>query len=62
MSDLLRRDGDFEPLRFIGPNGLLSIIGGLFFWRRAAQDSTASIKSDWMETMNDVAYVISQLL
>ncbi|KJA15176.1 hypothetical protein HYPSUDRAFT_149496, partial [Hypholoma sublateritium FD-334 SS-4] len=60
--DVLRRDGDFEPLRLLGPNGLVNFIGALFFWGCAVQGKSAEIKSDWMDTLKEVAYAIRQLL
>ena len=61
-SNRLLRDGDdFERIRLIGPNGLVSVIAALFFWGHKIQGSTAR-KSIWKERLGDVAYIIAHLI
>lgn len=62
VSDLLRRDGeDWECLWCPGTNGLLSVVAALFFWGSRVQHGAPTLKSKWLEALEDVAYAISRL-
>ena len=61
---LRRREGDWTHLQCSGINGLLSVVAGLFFWGCAVQCNTAaskSLKLKWMQSLEDILYVFTQL-
>ncbi|KJA26036.1 hypothetical protein HYPSUDRAFT_133378, partial [Hypholoma sublateritium FD-334 SS-4] len=52
----------WKGIRRPGINGLLSIVAGLFFWGHAIRDAKPVAKERWLESVNDVSFVIAQLL
>lgn len=55
-------DVSWEEIRRPGVNGLLSVLAGLFLWGRAIRNAKPAAKKHWLESVNDVSFVITQLL
>lgn len=53
-------NGDWDCIRCSGSNGVLSVVAALFFWGDAVQNTPA--RTTWLEAMEDVSYVLAQLL
>lgn len=52
---------DWEEIRRLGINGLLSVVAALFFWGLAVQNKGSTLRSAWLNALHDVAYVLEQL-
>ncbi|KAF9470354.1 hypothetical protein BDN70DRAFT_821488, partial [Pholiota conissans] len=60
---LLRREGDLNPLRLPGKNGLLSVLAALFFWGLAARKQRgAGGEQSWSTAVDDVLWIVTGLL
>ncbi|KAF9471337.1 hypothetical protein BDN70DRAFT_939020 [Pholiota conissans] len=56
-------DGDWEPLRRPGINGLLSVMGSLFHWGTALQKNGKSVKNpQWIAAVRDCLNVYTHIL
>ncbi|KAF8202529.1 hypothetical protein BJ912DRAFT_842680, partial [Pholiota molesta] len=60
-SVISNKDGDWEPLRQPGVNGLLTVVAGLFFWGLGAHADPAS-RAAWVSFINDCSVVFNGLL
>ena len=54
-------DGDWEPLRRPGQNGLVSVLAALFYWGLAVNDDPRRMK-EWISAVKDCEIVFQQLL
>ncbi|KAJ7178512.1 hypothetical protein C8R43DRAFT_850889, partial [Mycena crocata] len=53
------RVGEWEdPLLHWGPNGLLSVLAGLYFWGRAIPKSEPQLLHDWELAVFDVSWIL----
>ncbi|KAF8200837.1 hypothetical protein BJ912DRAFT_843931 [Pholiota molesta] len=59
--DMAAVEGDWEPLRQPGINGLLSLVAGLFFWGSAARDAPTAGDA-WSRFVDDCSLMFEGLL
>lgn len=52
---------NWEEIRRPGINGLLSVVAALFFWGFAIRNKGSTMRSPWLNALNDVVYVLDQL-
>ncbi|KAJ7747404.1 hypothetical protein DFH07DRAFT_747794, partial [Mycena maculata] len=50
--------GSWEPLECPGPNGFLSVLACLKWWRMEVPDDT----DDWKKAVGDVVWVLAEML
>ena len=59
-------NASWEDIRRPGVNGLLSVVTGLFFWGCAIQNmkvgAQPAAKKHWIKYVNDVSFVLSNLV
>lgn len=59
-----QEEGDWGELHCSGANGMLSVVAAVFFWGRAIQATrhVGAMRATWDEALQDVSYVLKQLL
>ncbi len=56
-----KESGDWECLQVGGPNGTVSIVASLWFWRERTPDTSPALQS-WQNAVKDVSYALQEAL